>query len=92
MSENYIMIMMVLGVLSFDTSNPHLQHFSVHASDRGRLNHIARSNGCGPENHRGNFGGFDGKTIFNCNVTFSEPVWLGAFCSSPQLLAAPSIS
>ena len=73
MSENYIMIMMVLGVLSFDTSNPHLQHFSVHASDRGRLNHIARSDGCGPKNHGGNFGGFDAKTIFNCNVSFSDP-------------------
>ena len=64
--------MMVLRVLSFDTSNLHLQHFSVRASGGGRLNHIACSDGCGPKNHRGNFGGFDAKTIFNCNVTFSE--------------------
>ena len=64
--------MMVLGALSFDTSNPRLQHFSVHASGGGRLNHIARSDGRGPKNHGGNFGGFDAKTIFNCNVSFSE--------------------
>ena len=64
--------MMVLRVLSFDTSNLHLQHFSVRASGGGRLNHIACSDGCGPKNHRGNFGGFDAKTIFNCNVPFSE--------------------
>ena len=45
MSEKYIMIMMVLGALSFDTSNPRLQHFSVHASSAGTLNQIARSDG-----------------------------------------------
>ena len=64
--------MMVLRVLSFDTSNPHLQHFRVRASSGGRLNDIVRSDGCGPKKHWGNFGGFDAKTIFNCNVTFSE--------------------
>ena len=63
---------MVLRVLTFDTPNPHLQHFSVPASGGGRLKYIARSDGSGPENHRGNFGGFHAKTIFNCNVTFSE--------------------
>ena len=63
---------MVLRVLSFDKPNSHLQHFSVRASSGARLNHIARSNGCGPENHRGNFGGFVAKTVFNCNVTFSD--------------------